>query len=131
MRFVEIKTHKPAFELAGFLPFTDGASVTGMYTKKVFKSEKKGFFIVQSMGPITVNIDTSREEHKENKTGQATAPEGSYIGIRSTHALSSKLTDDLIGRVVRITFIGSEKLAGQDGTEHIYHRFTVEVGQED
>jgi len=130
MQFTEISSgqkQKPQFIIAGFLPFVDGAEAIGYLRKAIFKDDKRGFFIVELTEPCTVNIDQSREENAQFKTGQRTANAGECVGIRATKALACLRAEDVKDHIVKVLFCGTEKRTGRDGNAYEYHNLRVWV----
>ena len=116
-------------QIAGFMPFTEGQIVIGTLHKAVMKGDRQGFYLLKLVEPCTVNIDMRREENKDNKSGQTTAPIGSLVGVRAVHSTRYLKDPALLGKTIRIEFLTTE--TRQKGEQSfLYHKMDVKVGEE-
>lgn len=118
----KLEAKKQTSQIVGFLPFQEGAVLTGRIEKCIMKGDTKGFFLVRTEEPCIVNTTDA-----SNIQSQVEAPTGSLVGCRYCHAL--RACTEMVGRIVRLTFLETEKRNGKLG-DYVYHCFDIEVGEE-
>ena len=112
--------------IRGFMPFVEGATVTGTLHDAHIKPDGKGFFVVRLTSPAIVNV-----QDEESKTGQGKAQVGELVGIRKTGA--TKVLRDLDkGTLISVTYDHFGERLGINPETRIeennpYHYISIDV----
>jgi hypothetical protein len=120
---------KPQLPIRGFLPFSEGATVSGELVALRLKEEGRGYALIRTEHELTVNV-----RDVESKTGQGQAIVGDIVGIRKTGA-TKRLWELPVGTKVRVIYLSlSEKTALNPKTKMMetnpYHEIAIDVWED-